>query len=67
MCNITTAKMVTAAEGMAMIVMAAAVTAKTAAVTETAVVVMPMAEKAAVDVTDGRGGGRSHIGGNTGS
>jgi hypothetical protein len=30
------------------------------------VVVMTMAEKAAVDITDGRGGGRRHIRGNTG-
>jgi hypothetical protein len=40
-----------------MIAAVAAVTAKMAAVTETA---------AAVDITDGKGGGRWHIGGNAG-
>jgi hypothetical protein len=52
---------------MAMIAAAAAVTAKMVAVTETAAAVMTTAEKAAVDITDGKGGGRRHIGGNAGS
>jgi hypothetical protein len=42
-------------------------TAMMAEATETAAAVMTMAEKMAVDVTDGRGGGRWHIGGNAGS
>jgi hypothetical protein len=40
---------------------------KTAEATETVAAVMTMAEKAAADVTDGTGGDRRHIGGNTGS
>jgi hypothetical protein len=50
-----------------MIEAAAAVTAKTVAVTEMAVVVMTMAEKAVEDGNDGKGSGRWHIGGDTGS
>jgi hypothetical protein len=52
----------------AMIVKVAATvkTATTAEVTETAAEVMTMAEKAVVDITDGKGSGRWHIGGNTG-
>jgi hypothetical protein len=41
--------------------------AMTAEWAETAVVVMTMAEKAAVDVTDRKDGGRWHIGENAGS
>jgi hypothetical protein len=47
-----------------------AVTIKTAMMaeaTETVAVVMTMAEKAVVDVTDGNSGSRQHIRGNTGS
>jgi hypothetical protein len=43
---------------MAMIEVVAAVTAKMVAVTETVVVVMTMAEKAAADGNDREGGGR---------
>jgi hypothetical protein len=49
-------KMAKMTEGMAMRAAVAAIMEKMAAVTETAV----------VDITDGRGGGRQHIGGNTG-
>jgi hypothetical protein len=42
-------------------------TATMAEATEMAAAVITMAENAAVDVTDGKGGGRRHIGGNTGS
>jgi hypothetical protein len=52
----------------AMMVKAAAMlkTAMTAELAETAAAVMTMVEKAAVDVTDGKDGGRRHIGENTG-
>jgi hypothetical protein len=41
-------------------------TATMAEVTEMVAAVMTMAEKAAVDITDGKGASRWHIGGNTG-
>jgi hypothetical protein len=43
------------------------VTVKAAATLKTAAAVMTTAEKTAVDVTDEKGGGRQHIGGNAGS
>jgi hypothetical protein len=41
-------------------------TAKMAEATEMAAAVMTTAQKAAVDITDGKGGSKQHIGGNTG-
>jgi hypothetical protein len=41
-------------------------TTTTAEATEMVAAVMTMAEKAAVDITDGKGGGRRHIRGNAG-
>jgi hypothetical protein len=56
--TVTAAAVMTVAEGTVMIEAAAAVTAKMVAVTETAMVVMTMVEKAAADGNDGEGDGR---------
>jgi hypothetical protein len=50
----------------AVMTMAAAVMTMAAAVMTMAAAVMTMAKKAAADVTNGKGGSRQHIGGNTG-
>jgi hypothetical protein len=65
--TVTTAAMMVKATAM---MVKAAATLKTATMVEsaeTAAAVMTMVEKAAVDVTDGKDGGRWHIGENTGS
>jgi hypothetical protein len=67
---VKTAKTAEATETMAVMVKMAATTVKAAAMLKMATmaaVVMTMAEMAAVDVTDGKGSGRWHIGGNSGS
>jgi hypothetical protein len=61
---VKTAKTAEATEMAAVTVKTAAVTVKTAMTvepTEMAAAVMTTAEKAAVDVTDRKGGGRQHI------
>jgi hypothetical protein len=64
---VVTVKMAEATETAAVMVKMVAMTVKVAVMLKTATMVEAIETAVAVDVTDGKGSGRRHIGGNAGS